>query len=383
MTKEITVDTKAKPPSKSILEVANERREEMEAAHTAREKPRLDFLKSGKGNAKEFFDIDSNAAELEQFTGKQVHEEVEDLSESAREKWLRTGDVPDVKPNGAAKKKAEQAAKLEPPVRPQLADFRKDGEIDHEGYEAALDRYEQEKTTFDKAQTDAKSAASNKEEKLTPEQLAQLDQESKEVLTEVEKESETWHTEPAHAEAMKTFPQRWQQMEASLTPEQKATVDFSRKALGNTISPELNRFVLNAMARTKNMGAVYVELLREPGLLWKMNDDWTRSSNWQNDPAALKLRIGTDKVIRHMLKLFDRRAGGVGSAAARKLTSAGRPPIEAGGGGSSPADDGSSDAAWRRKDLTSSEKGELYRERKNQEEIDNRRKKYARPSRRR
>ena len=57
-----------------------------------------------------------------------------------------------------------------------------------------------------------------------------------------------------------------------------------------------------------------------------------------------------------------------------KLTKAGKPPVEAGGGSSTPEDDGSSDAAWKRKDLSSEARGELYRTRKNAEEAIMRRK---------
>ena len=48
-------------------------------------------------------------------------------------------------------------------------------------------------------------------------------------------------------------------------------------------------------------------------------------------------------------------------------------------GGTSPSDehedDGSPDAAWKRKDLSSEEKGELYRERMNKAEREKKRKK--------
>ena len=57
------------------------------------------------------------------------------------------------------------------------------------------------------------------------------------------------------------------------------------------------------------------------------------------------------------------------------LTKAGKPPAEAQGGSSSPADDGSPDAAWKRKDLTPEQRGELYRERQNEVERAKRRKK--------
>lgn len=373
ITKEVDVKRGGGEQGKSIQEELYERREAVEKHRQEQEKPRKDFLSGKAGKASDYFDVTTNRETVEKYVDQTgAPEEVENLSESAREKWLRTGELPEKKPNGKAAERKAEAAK--PPERPKLADYRdENGEVKHEDYEKALDKYEADKTAFDKQEADAKNA----EPKKTEQEKTEPTQEDREVLAEVERESETWHTEPAHAEAMKTFPQRWQAMQAALTPEQKSQVEASVKAIGQTIPADLNRFVLGALARTKNMGAVYVELMRQPGLLLSINHDWMRSANWQKSPDALKLRINTDKAIRHMLKVFDRRAGsatnGTGEKSARKLTQAGKPFLESAGASSSPADDGSSEAAWKRKDLTQDERGELYRTRKNAEESARRR----------
>ncbi len=362
---------------KSPQQAKIERNAAIEKLRTEKEKPRTDFLLSGKGDAKEFFDVETNAAVLEELTNQDgAPKPFDEYTPPEREKFLRDGELLPAKQKEkvAAKKEAAEA-----PTRPKMADFLDENRnLKEKEYESALDKYESDKSEFEKQQADAKTDEAKRSEPT---------QEDREILAEVERESETWFTEPQHAEAVRTFPQRFQAMETALTPDQKTIVSASQKAIG-PISKELNTFVLNVLARTKNMGAVYVELLRQPALLWTMNHDWTQSANWKNDPAALKLRISTDKAIRHMLKSFDRRAVSNGAKpnaspngaerGTRTLTQAGRPPQEAAGGSSTPDDDGSSDAAWKRKDLTQEERGELYRSRKNQEEAEARRKRYPR-----
>lgn len=380
MTKTIDVVRDKQDHGKRVAEEISERRAAIEKIREEKEKPRKDFLLTGKGDASEFFDVENFQPDI----GEQAIKEFEEYSPSEREKFLRDGELIPAKAKEKAAEKKEEPQAAKPPERPKLADYRdaESGEIKHEDYEKALDKYEADKTAFDKQQAAQKNAEPKSEVSAETEPV------DKELFAETEKESETWHSEPAHAEAMKTFPQRFQAMEAALTAEQKSAVVASQKAIG-PIRADLNRFMLNALARTKNMSAVYVELLRQPALLWKINDDWERSANWQTSPDALKLRVSTDKAIRYMLKQFDRRAAaasGGGKATAqggkvRDLTQAGRPPREPSSSSSSPTDDGSSDAAWRRKDLSPSERGELYRERKNQEEIDAKRKRYARPKR--
>jgi hypothetical protein len=378
-------------PGQTALEIT-ERRAAVEQRRQDREKPRKDFLLTGKKGETSEFEIVSNRETVERFSDQSgAPKNVEDLTDEERETWLRTGE----RPAGKEKKSAKESN------RPKPEDFHdEEGKLDEAAFERAFRAWDEE----DRAKQSAKDDGEPGEQRDEAQEQAAREQEQKdeaqaekELLAQVEKESDTWWSEPAHAEAVKTFPERWQAMEAALTPEQKATVESSRKVIGQTISPELNRFVLNALARVKNLGPVYVELMREPDLLKAMNRDWTASANWANSPDARKLRISADTVIRHMLKNFDRRiekakngakasngakphasTNGASEKPVRKLTGAGKPPIEASGASSSPADDGSSDAAWKRKDLTKEERGELYRTRKNKEESDARRAKYRR-----
>ena len=112
-------------------------------------------------------------------------------------------------------------------------------------------------------------------------------------------------------------------------------------------------------------------------MLKRINDDWVKTA------TIRKERWATEQSINKCPRVIDKKAGAAsstkanGSTGPRKLTQAGKPPVEAGGGSSSPEDDGSAEAAWKRKDLSAEARGELYRERKNKEES------YARRSRRR
>lgn len=369
-------------PKKSIGEQQNERLAAIRQDKKDREKPRRDFLAGKGGEGSDHFDIDSNADEIESFTGKAVHEEVEDLSESAREKWLRTGELPEKKPNGkaAAKKEEPQAAK--PPDRPKIADFQKDGQIDQEGYEAALDRYEADKSAFEKEQSAKPNGEEQTEEQKQHDakldELAARGEIDKELYEEVAKKRDWWNEE-GHAELHKTMPERTVAGIKALSPQEKNIIARS-PVRTMQLDAEFDGFLGHAMARVKNLGRIHLELARDPALVKRMNEDWIKS---KYDP---KFRWATEKTIRYMLQLWDKKAASAGSGAKpngaeRQLTRAGKPPSEAAGASSSPRDDGSSDAAWRRKDLSMEERGELYRERKNQEEVDAKRRKYARPRR--
>jgi hypothetical protein len=359
MTKTVDVKRQDLAPEKSIQEQVHERREAMEAQREESDKPRKDFLLTGKGNKDhDFFEVQNYQPEV----GEQPHKEVEEFSESEREKWLRTGDLPAAKPNGKAAEKKEEAPAAKPPERPKLANYRDEkGEIKHDDYEKALDKYEADKTAFNEQQ-----AAKHIEAPID----AQLD---KEIFEEIGKKRDWWNEE-GHADAHKTMPERTAAGIQALTAEEKAVIAGS-PVRTMQLNPELDSFLGHAMARLKNLGRVHLELAKDHGIVKRMNEDWVKTAN---NPKA---RWATEQSIRYVLKLIDKQAGSVSSGstahrpngADRKLTRAGRPPMEAAGASSSPADDGSSDAAWRRKDLSVDARGELYRERKNKEEADARR----------
>ena len=381
ITKEVDVK-RAGEQGQSTKEQLDERRAAIEQDRQDREKSRRDFMLTGKGKASDHFELVTNRETVERYTNQDgAPQTTEELSESAREKWLRTGELPEKKPNGkAAEKKAEETQAAEPPTRPKFSDFRKDGEIDQEGYEAALDRYELERTEFQKRQAERKNA----EETFTEEEIDKnLD---KEIFQEISARQDWWNEE-GHADAHKALSDRTVAAIKALSPEEKNIIAAS-PVRTLKLHDELDRFLGHAMARLKNLGRVHVELARDPGMLQRMNEDWVKS---EKDP---KLRWSTQQSIRYVLKHIDKKAGSASNDAkpnastngaerepVRKLTSAGKPPIEAAGASSSPADDGSSDAAWKRKDLSAEEKGELYRERKNREDADARRKRHPRRSR--
>jgi hypothetical protein len=362
-TKEITVEPKKLGVEKSIQEELHERREAIEADREKREKPRKDFMLGKGGKASDHFDVTTNREFQERMTNQDgAPESVDSLSESAREKWLRTGELPEKKPNGkATEKKAEPQAKQ--PERPKMADFRgEDGQVEFDKYEAALDRYEVDKSEFEK-----QAGQKNAEPQFTEEQLKDLD---REIFDEIGKRRDWW-AEEGHADAHKTLPDRTVTAIKALSQEEKNII-ASSPVRTMQLHEELDRFLGHAMAGLKNLGRVHVELARDHGIVKRMNDDWVESAG---NPKA---RWATEQSIRYVLKLIDKQAGKVGNGNSGgreipKLTRAGRPPVESSGASSSPADDGSAEAAWKRKDLSAEARGELYRERKNKEESDARR----------
>jgi len=317
-TKEITVTPRRLENEKSTQEELIERREAIEKDREAKEKPRKDFMLTGKGKASDHFDVTTNRDTVERYTDQTgAPQSTEELSESAREKWLRTGDLPAAKSNGRAKQQAE----------PQ----------------------------FTKEQLEANGI-------------------DWEVWQDIENQGDNWWDTREHQEAARTMTDRTVKAIQALSPEEKAIISAS-PVQTMQIDPEFDSFLAHATARAKNLGRVHVELCRDPAFVERINADW---KNTANNPTA---RRHVEQSIRHVLAVIDKRAGTAnsnGSRGPRKLTQAGRPPIESSGASSSPSDDGSSEAAWKRKDLSTEAKGELYRERKNKEEANARRKKYGR-----
>jgi hypothetical protein len=227
-------------------------------------------------------------------------------------------------------------------------------------YEKALDKYEVDKAEFAKQQAAPKA------------EVAQLDNE---IFEQINKNPKWWE-EPEHAEAHRTMPERTVAGIKALSEQEKQVI-ASSPVRTMQLDTEFDNFLGHAMARVKNLGKIHLEFARSPDLVKRMNEDWIKS---RTDP---KFRWATERVIRYMLHSWDKKAGS-GVAASkpnggeRQLTRAGRPPVEATGSHSSPADDGSAEAAWKRKDLTTEERGELYRTRKNEEEAKARRARHRR-----
>jgi hypothetical protein len=337
-----------------------ERREAVEANRREREKPREDYLKTGKGKASDHFEVTTNRETVERFSNQDgAPKTFEDFTESEREKFLRDGELIPAKPEAkAAEKKAGG------PARPKLTDFVKDGAVDNDGYEKALDRYETDKSAFEKAQGGRKAE---------PEFDPQLD---RELYEEVGKRRDWW-AEEGHAEAHKTLQTRTVQSLQALSQGEKNIIANS-PVRAIQLNPEFDSFLGHAMARVKNLGRIHLELAVSPELVKQMNQDWIKSAD---NP---KMRWSTERAIRYMLHSWDKKAGSASGGSnggdrktERKLTQASG-FREAAGGSSAPADDGSAEAAWKRKDLSQEERGETYRQRKNEEEAAARRKKYGR-----
>jgi hypothetical protein len=363
-TKEIDVKRGGGEPTKSVQEEILERREAIEQIRKDREKPREEWQRTGKG-ASEQVELISNRETRERYANQDgAPVSTEDLTESAREKWLRTGDLPEKKANG----KAKETVAEKPPERPKLADYRNaEGQVDNERYEAALDRYEAEKTAFAERQAAKPNEGA----------VADLD---RETFEEFKTERQDFWNESEHAEAHRTFPDRVVRVIQALTPAEKQVLTNSPVSKMK-LHGDLDGYLGHALSRVKNLGRVLVVLNKDVPLMERINADYAKT---EGNPQK---RFESQQMIRYVLKYIDKQVakmsdtqwhGSGSNGAERKLTRAGRPPLEPSGGMSSPADDGSAEAAWKRKDLSAEAKGELYRERKNAEETAARRKRYGR-----
>lgn len=231
-------------------------------------------------------------------------------------------------------KKVETAAAgpklLEAPKRPKMMDFKNaDGGLDSEKYEAALDDYETKKEAYTNQQVQIRGAAQQQEQSI-----------------------KTWQAE------LKT-----KYGEKADGIDVKKTVD----ALASTLNDAPAFFMF------LNDSEVFTDLVYVLGTDPKLDELLAEAKDPKTMTRAVRklvaLEAGVKAELAKQAKEPDKADG------KDKLTKAGKPPTEAAGSSTAPADDGSSEAAWKRKDLTAEERGELYRERKNKEDREKRRKK--------
>lgn len=278
---------------------------------------------SGSGPGKKARSQDENwrALEAERNTEREKREAAErKASEIERElEEYRTGK------RKAEEKKVEAPKLLEMPKRPSMGAFRNaEGTLDFEKYEAALDKYETDKDAYVNQQVQVRTAAQQQEQY-----------------------AKTWQGE-------------------------------IKEIYGKEIPIEGIKQVAEKLAGTQQSSpAVFVQLSTSkyfPQLVHVFQDQalLEKFIAQANDPKTFPDAV---RVLRDMERDIEADlAKQPKTPKTEKLTKAGKPPVEAGGGSSTPEDDGSSDAAWNRKDLSPEARGELYRRRKNAEEIAKRKK---------
>jgi len=276
---------------------------------------------SGSGPGKKSRSNDENwrALEAERNTEREKREAAEKELEE-----FRTG-----KRKPEEKKVDENAPKLhEPPKRPQMSQYRDAaGEMDFEKYEAALDKYETDKEAYTNQQVQIRTAAAQQEQSI-----------------------KTWQAE------LKT-----KYGEKADGIDVKKTVD----ALAGTLrdAPAFFMFL--------NDSEVFTDLVYVLGTDPKLDELLAEAKDPKTMTRAIRKLVALEAGVKAELAKQDKTPVRID----KKLTNAGKPPAESAGGMSSPEDDGSADAAWKRKDLSSEERGELYRERKNAEDRAKRKKK--------
>jgi hypothetical protein len=228
------------------------------------------------------------------------------------------------------KPEADKPKLLELPKRPSMGQFKDAaGTLDFEKYEAALDDYEKAKEAYTNQQVQLRTAAQQQEQSIN-----------------------TWTTE---------LKAKYGEKAAGVKV--KETVD----KLAATIQSAPGFFLF------LNDSKVFTDLLYVlGGSEFKLDELLTEAKEPKTAMSAVRKLRDIERDIEIELAKQSKEPPKKDD---KKLTGAGKPPSEAAGAASSPADDGSSEAALRRKDLSPDERGELYRERKNKEDREKRKKK--------
>ena len=276
----------------------------------------------GSGPGKKARTSDENWRALE--TERNAEREKREVAEKELEEYRTGKRKPEEK-----KVEASTAPKLlELPKRPSMGQFRDAaGTLDFEKYEAALDKYETDKDAYSNQQVQLRGAAAQQEQSI-----------------------KTWQGE------LKT-----KYGEKAYGIDVKKTVDVLAGTLQS--APAFFMFL--------NDSEVFTDLVYVLGTDPKLNELIAEAKDPKTVTRAIRklvlLENGVKAELGKPIKEIPKPE--------KKLTNAGKPPVEAGGGSSTPQDDGSSDAAWQRKDLSPEARGELYRERKNTEERSKRKRK--------
>lgn len=238
--------------------------------------------------------------------------------------------------------KKDQPKLLEAPKRPPMKQFMSsDGVLDSDKYEAALDQYETDRAAYINQQTQIRTASAQQEQAVR-----------------------TWTSELKGKYGDKA---------------DKVNVKATADKLAATLQ-SAPAFFMHLQSTSEEL---FPHVLYVLGTDPKLDELLAEAKDPKTAFAAIeKLVLIKDGIRREFAKPAKNGAGDEefnegdeGKPKGKQLTKAGKPPVEASGATSSPNDDGSADAAWRRKDLSPEERGELYRERRNAEERAKRKKK--------
>lgn len=286
---------------------------------------------SGSGPGKKERDQERNFKELRERA--EAAERDRDALRAENDEW-KTGK------RKVEEKKAEEAKGpklLEAPKRPKVAEFTDgNGNFNVAKYEEALEKYDTDKEAYNAQQTQLRGAKAEQERTLN-----------------------TWG-----AELKAKYGDGASKVDVKKTVDQLVSTMQEAPAFFAFLNDsEVFTDLLYVLGTDENLPALIEEAKKNP-------------------TKAIRRLIALEEGVRvELAKFAEAKKKANGSAedgeqgGGRKLTQAGKPPSESAGSSSSPNDDGSPDAAWRRKDLSPSERGELYRERKNKEEREKKRKK--------
>lgn len=219
---------------------------------------------------------------------------------------------------------------LELPKRPSMAQFKDaTGALDYEKYEAALDKYETDKEAYTNQQVNLRTAEAQKEQ----------------------------------------YAKGWQ-AEIKTIYGKEISVENIHKIAGKLAETQRTSPAVFVQLQTSKVFPHLVKIFEGDSAL--LDKFITQANDPKTFPDAVRALFGMERDIEAELA---KQAKEPAKKEEKPLTKAGKPPAEAAGGTSTPEDDGSPDAAWKRKDLSSAERGELYRERQNKLDREKRRKK--------
>jgi len=299
-----------------LLEELETKVSSSEADASAASKPASEAggKKSGSGPGKKERDNELNFRALE--GERDAERQKREAAEKELEEFRSGKRKPEEK-----KVEADSGPKLlEMPKRPLMSQFRDAaGTMEFEKYETALDKYETDKEAYVNQQTQIRTAAQQQAQSIA-----------------------TWQAE------LKT-----KYGEKADGIDVKKTVDTLASTLQH--APAFFMFL--------NDSEVFTDLVYVLGTDPKLDELIAEAKDPKTVTRAIRKLVALEAGVK--AELAKQTKEPIKKDAA-PLTKAGKPLSEAAGGSSTPEDDGSPEAAWRRKDLSKDERGELYRTRMNE-----------------
>lgn len=329
------------------------------------------------------------------------HKEVEHFTDAERTEWLKTGEMPPLEEPKTDSPKTDASAASIPAKESGSGPDKKDKPDQERNWRALEGERDTERTARQAAEKELEEWRTGKRqpEKAQPSTATELKAPERPKRPRLDQFSTTDEYETAmdkYEGEMFEFPKKLAEFERTKAQADRRKADFDAK------QSKLNNTFKEALKKGKELfGAEWDKAALDPSLpimdgspvleylgdcepitaahLWQyfgLNRKDLERINGLSYRAQMKELAALEEKIAKEISGEPSKAKEQQKEQPKKLTQAGKPPLEAGGGTSSPEDDGSPDAAWRRKDLSPEDRGELYRERMNAAERAKRKRKH-------